>query len=460
MFRSHTRSRAPRNSRLSGWVLLASLITTRPLAAQAANPSATPAPKGVTGQTASASAEDESQALAQAFQSASGSPQQLIKNLEDFLARFPDSPRREQVLRAIFRQALQANSRERAADYAEKLLESSPSDFEVLIAFIDLVERESDPARRERAIRYTTRFIERAEKPAQEASSSRSSQDKEEQSQPLALAAGYLMRGRVYAKSGETEKALSDFEKSYAAYPSSSVAERLGDLAAKKGEADRAIDYYATAFAFPEPGADPARKEELRKKLGSAYLARHHSEQGLGDLILARYDELSRSLASRLKANGRTNAGAREPSDVVLQKLDGSPLRLADLRGKVVVLDFWATWCGPCRLEGRLLEKVVQSFRDNPAAVFLAVNVDDDRENVPAFVQKESWTVPVVYAQDLDRLLGVRALPTLIIFGREAQVVFRQEGLDARSFVETVEKKIRDALSAPQAAAPPGPPNY
>ena len=110
MSRSHTRSRAPRNLRLSGWVLLASLITTRPLAAQAANPSPTPAPKAVTGQTASASAEDESQALAQAFQSASGSPQQLIKNLEDFLARFPDSPRREQVLRAIFRQALQANS--------------------------------------------------------------------------------------------------------------------------------------------------------------------------------------------------------------------------------------------------------------------------------------------------------------------------------------------------------------
>ncbi len=460
MFRSHTRSRAPRNSRLSGWVLLASLITTRPLAAQAANPSPTLAPKAVTGQTASASAEDESQALAQAFQSASGNPQQLIKNLDDFLARFPDSPRREQVLRAIFRQALQANSRERATAYAERLLESSPSDFEVLIAFIDLVERESDPARRERAIRYTSRFIERAEKPAQEASSSRSSQDKEEQSQPLALAAGYLMRGRVYAKSGETEKALSDFEKSYAAYPSSSVAERLGDLAAKKGEADRAIDYYATAFAFPEPGADPARKEQLRKKLGSAYLARHQSEQGLGDLVLARYDELSRSLAPRLKANGRPNAGAREPSDVVLQKLDGSPLRLADLRGKVVVLDFWATWCGPCRLEGRLLKKVVQSFRDNPATVFLAVNVDEDRENVPAFVQEESWTVPVVYAQDLDRLLGVRALPTLIIVGREAQIVFRQEGLDPESFVQTVEKKIRDALSAPQAAAPPGPPSH
>jgi thiol-disulfide isomerase/thioredoxin len=177
-------------------------------------------------------------------------------------------------------------------------------------------------------------------------------------------------------------------------------------------------------------------------------------------LVLARYDELSRSLAPRLKANGRPNAGAREPSDVVLQKLDGSPLRLADLRGKVVVLDFWATWCGPCRLEGRLLEKVVQSFRDNPATVFLAVNVDDDRENVPAFVQEESWTVPVVYAQDLDRLLGVRALPTLIIFGREAQVVFRQEGLDPESFVQTVEKKIRDTLSAPLPAAPPGPPNY
>jgi len=136
----------------------------------------------------------------------------------------------------------------------------------------------------------------------------------------------------------------------------------------------------------------------------------------------------------------------------VLKRTDGSPLPLADYRGKVVVLEFWATWCGPCRLEGRLLERVTQDFNNEPGAVFFAVNVDENRASVPSFVKEEQWTTPVVYAQGLDRLLGVISLPTLMIFDRNGRVVFRQEGLTVSSFVETVEKKVRGALGQSAAA--------
>jgi thiol-disulfide isomerase/thioredoxin len=138
----------------------------------------------------------------------------------------------------------------------------------------------------------------------------------------------------------------------------------------------------------------------------------------------------------------------------VLERTDGSPLRLADYRGKVLVLEFWATWCGPCRMEGKLLERVAENFRNEPAAVFLAVNVDDDRAGVPAFLKEVQWTTPVAYAQGLDRLLGVQALPTLVIFDRNGRVVFRLEGLDFERFVETLDKKLRETLSGlPQAAS-------
>jgi thioredoxin-related protein len=97
---------------------------------------------------------------------------------------------------------------------------------------------------------------------------------------------------------------------------------------------------------------------------------------------------------------------------------------------------------------------VVENFRNEPAAVFLAVNVDEDRAGVPAFLKEAQWTTQVAYSQGLDRLLGVQSLPTLLIFDRNGRVVFRQEGLTYETFVETVDKKVREALSGlPQAAS-------
>jgi len=136
----------------------------------------------------------------------------------------------------------------------------------------------------------------------------------------------------------------------------------------------------------------------------------------------------------------------------VLKRTDGSPLPLSDYRGKVLVLEFWATWCGPCRLAGKLLDRVTQDFRNEPAAVFLAVNVDENRASVPAFLKEEQWTTEVAYAQGLDRFLGVLSLPTLVIFNRNGHVVFREEGLVVSTFVDTVEQKVHVALGESAAA--------
>jgi thiol-disulfide isomerase/thioredoxin/Flp pilus assembly protein TadD len=414
-----------------------------------------PAPKQATKQNPEklSPAEEESQALDKALRSAEGNPQALIRNLEAFLARFPKSPRRELILRTIYKQALQANDPAKAAVVGEKLLDLNPEDPGLLSSLVELLDRQGDTASRERALHYATKFVERAEKGAREPRPSDVSEEQWRETQALMRATAYLMRGKLYAKSGETDRAFADYQSSYAAYPTAQVAERLGNLAAKKNDLDRAVEYFATAFAFPEKNSDPVRREQVRRKLGSLYVARHQSEKGLGDLVLTRYDELMRSLAPRFKNPDAPNADARDPFDYVLQRADGSPLRLTDYRGRVVVMEFWATWCGPCRLEGKLLERVVERFRTEPAAVFLAVNVDEDREGVPAFLKEERWTVPVVFAQGLDRLLGVRALPTLMIFDRRGRVVYRQEGVDFSSFVETIEKKVREALHEPAPAS-------
>jgi thiol-disulfide isomerase/thioredoxin len=456
------RSSAGRNQtdafRVPALVLLFfSLALAAPLAAEGQKPAAQPAPSEKARDrghdTASSETDAESAALDEAFSVSQGNPQVLIKNLEAFLEKYPKTARREQVLRTIYRQALQGNDPRKAAATAEKLLGFNPQGADLLGALADLYGRQNDPASHEKALQYATRFIEHAEKLSDEKRPSEIPAEKWKDVRDLYRATAYSMRGRIYAQSDQNENAAADFAKSLATYPTAQVAEQLGDAAMKLSEIPRAVDAFATAFILPDKRVDTARREQIRRKLGSAYARTHPSEQGLGDLILARYDELVRSNPARFAAEGNTNAEVRDPFEFVLARLDGTPLKLAEFRGKVLVMDFWATWCGPCRLEGKLFERVRETFRAEKSVEFLAVNTDEEPSVVSDFVKEEGWKVPVVYARGLNALLGIGALPTVLILDAEGHVVFRQAGIDPASFVATLAGKIRQALAQKDSAA-------
>ena len=388
---------------------------------------------------------DEQSALDNAFRSAAGNPQILIKNLEAFLARFPQSSRRELVLRTICTYALQANAPGVVVQYGQMLLKMTPDDPQLLSLLIDALGRQNDQTNRTRAIDYTSRLIKIAEDQRDRVGATGVSHNTPEQWTER-IASIFAQRGGLYRDSGDLDKAFADYEKSYATYPTARVAEQLGDAALKKSDSARAVDYYLTAFVFPDKSSNPAHRQEIRRKLGSLYVAQHHSEKGLGDLVLSRYDSLMPQIAERFSGGQPQNANRHDPFEFVLERTDGTPLPLADYRGKVIVMDFWATWCGPCRLQGKLVEQVAESFRTDPHAAFLSLNTDQDRSGVPAFLKQEGWTLPVAYAQGLDQLLSVRELPTLVIFDRQGRIVYREDGVNPGSFVEELSKHLRETL--------------
>jgi thiol-disulfide isomerase/thioredoxin len=151
-------------------------------------------------------------------------------------------------------------------------------------------------------------------------------------------------------------------------------------------------------------------------------------------------------------------AGDRARPEATVTLLDGRSLSLADLRGQVVLVNVWATWCAPCRVEMPLLEQTWQRHR---AAGFLLLGASVDRgdpADVRAFLAERgiSYPVAIVGADVIQALGGVMGYPTSILIGRDGRVQHRVMGPIGPV---TLEPAIRRALAeAPPAEVPPATP--
>lgn len=141
------------------------------------------------------------------------------------------------------------------------------------------------------------------------------------------------------------------------------------------------------------------------------------------------------------------------PTDAAVQVLgedDGTELALSDYLGEVVVLNFWASWCGPCRTEQPELNDAAAALSDQPVA-FLGVNIDDTEPNALAHVREYDIPYPslfdpsVGYAAEFGGV-GPRSIPTTILVDHEGRVAARLFGIT--DFIEVVaiaERLAQDA---------------
>jgi len=109
-----------------------------------------------------------------------------------------------------------------------------------------------------------------------------------------------------------------------------------------------------------------------------------------------------------------------------LTSLDGTRVRLSDLAGKVVLVNFWATWCGPCKEEMPSLARLQQQL-DPTKFVLLTVTTDLQRQGIAQFLSHAGVTLPVLFDEDqeVSRSFMVRGLPTTVVVGRDGTVLGR-----------------------------------
>ena len=206
--------------------------------------------------------------------------------------------------------------------------------------------------------------------------------------------------------------------------------------------ADATVD---ELFAYVESIADPALEPDSKGRL------RYHRRKVAAltviaaDAILAQIPEDDPRQAEALKLKQAAEAAARPPAaqaaasgerlrglvgqplDLPGTLLDGAAVDQAGLAGKVVLVDFWATWCGPCVAEIPRVRDLYDRYHDRGFQV-VGVSLDDDHDALEAFVADHEIPWPIIVdardeAGGLARRYGITAIPTMILVGRDGTVL-------------------------------------
>jgi peroxiredoxin len=131
-----------------------------------------------------------------------------------------------------------------------------------------------------------------------------------------------------------------------------------------------------------------------------------------------------------------------------LKSYTGKNIKLSELRGQVVLLNFWASWCGPCRQEMPLLGKIHEKYKSMGFTV-LAVNVEEDAKPAISIIQKTNIKFPVLFDSEnsVSKLYKVSAMPSTVIIDRDGNMRYLHEGYkpgDEEKYKEWVKKLLQE----------------
>ena len=132
--------------------------------------------------------------------------------------------------------------------------------------------------------------------------------------------------------------------------------------------------------------------------------------------------------------------------DFTLPSLEGSNLRLQEQRGQVVMINFWATWCGPCRVEMPHLARLYDKYRGSGFKV-LAVNIDEDPYKAANLAKQLGMRFPVRLDTEkkVSRLYDLSTMPSTILVDRDGRVRYVHRGY-REGYEDTYDKQIRELL--------------
>ncbi|HEU4508921.1 MAG TPA: redoxin family protein [Pyrinomonadaceae bacterium] len=226
-----------------------------------------------------------------------------------------------------------------------------------------------------------------------------------------------------------SNKQLNDTQKRAYAYDQTVYWRTVGKVAEVEQRKLDALMAYQTALTFrlAAPTTGPGKKDELSesaqrlwKELGgtdqgwNAYLARNVVDKSkVGSAEVATWDSKNITLP-----------------EFELSDLQGRKWSTADLKGKVAFINFWATWCGPCRQELPYVQKLRERLKDRKDVLVITLNIDDEVGMVEPFMKDNKYNFPTLLAQTFAEQQGVTSIPRNWVVSSDGKVMFEGIGFD------------------------------
>jgi thiol-disulfide isomerase/thioredoxin len=199
----------------------------------------------------------------------------------------------------------------------------------------------------------------------------------------------------------------------------------------------RALTLQALGWVYYQKGDLVEAEARLRQSVGI-----ERSEERLSELAevlrhLGRTEEAQRYLTkveTELSEAVKKKFINEPGKDFELEGIDNQKYRLSNLKGKVVILNFWATWCGPCAREMPHLVKIFERYRGR-GLIILAISVDkkSDRYKVAQFADEHKLSFPILYGEGIEATYKVEGYPTNIFIDRLGNIRYKQFGFDEQT---------------------------
>jgi len=247
----------------------------------------------------------------------------------------------------------------------------------------------------------------------------------------------YNTQANIFEKQDEPEKALEAYSLALEYYEQPETLLRRGLILESRDDLEGALEDYIAAL-----GMAP-NQMMIVQKVKDVYSQMNPNEDPQKFI-----NDMQESLQERRREEVLSEVFDIVAPEFQMTDFNGRSLNNKNLMGKVVFVDFWATWCNPCRRELPEFQVFYDLYKKDSRVVFVAASTDQEKEKVKPFIEQMKFTFPVAFAEDTATKFGVEGIPSLFIIGPQGKIRYKIVGFDPdKDFVQEMTWRLESLLN-------------